>query len=67
MKLEIYKECQDRLPVSRIKRLLEMIIKEEGKANWLARVNLILTDDDRLRDLNLKFRGKDITTDILSF
>lgn len=67
MKLEIFKETAERLPVRRLKKLLELVLDEEGDPDWPATVNLILTDNRRIRQLNQNYRDLDKATDVLSF
>jgi probable rRNA maturation factor len=67
LKLRIHKETSVRIPVTRIHRLFEIVVEEEAEPDSSGQVNLIFTDDDRLRELNRQFRSKDKTTDVLSF
>ena len=67
MKLSIHKEVATRVPVSGIKRLFDLVCDEEAEPGWESRVNVVFTNDKRLRDLNRQFRSKDATTDVLSF
>lgn len=67
MKLVTFKETPIRLPRSRIRKLFEMIVEEEADPEWPAQVNLVLTTDSRVRQLNREFRAKDMATDVLSF
>jgi probable rRNA maturation factor len=67
MKLAIFKETAERLPVSRLKKLMELVIDEEGDPDWPATVNLIVTDNRRIRQLNQQYRDIDKATDVLSF
>lgn len=67
MKLAIFKETVERLPVSRLKKLMELVLDEEGDPDWPATVNLIVTDNRRIRQLNQQYRDIDKATDVLSF
>ena len=53
-----------RLPVARLRTALESIIRREHGAGT---VQMIVVDDTVMRRLNRRFRGKDKTTDVLSF
>ena len=53
-----------RIPVTVVRRLLTAIIaKEDGSGT----VQVIVVDDVTMRRLNRRFKGKDKTTDVLSF
>lgn len=67
MKLRIHKETSVRVPAARIHRLFDMVVGEEAPSGAAGRVNLVFTDDKRLRRLNREFRAKDKATDVLSF
>ena len=51
-------------------RLIELAackaLETEG-AKYAAELSIVVTDDDRVADLNRRYRGKDGTTDVLSF
>jgi len=44
---------------------IEKILKSEGKNN--SGINIIFTNDDEIRQINLDFRLKNSTTDVISF
>lgn len=67
MKLVIFKEIPARLPVGRLHRLFDTVVDAEGNAAWPTSVNLVITDDRRIRRLNKSFRSVDRATDVLSF
>ncbi|MEW6413102.1 MAG: rRNA maturation RNase YbeY [Candidatus Zixiibacteriota bacterium] len=67
MKLHIYKETGGRLPVKRLEKMFDKLSAEEKKPGWQGNVNLVIIDDDRMRELNKRFRKIDKTTDVLSF
>ena len=67
MKLQVHKETAVRTPATRLKKLFELVTEEEAEPGAAGRVNLVFTDDKRLRKLNRDFRSKDKTTDVLSF
>jgi len=45
-------------------KLMQLILKKEGRKGV---VNLVLTDDRKIRKLNLIYRHKDKATDVLAF
>ena len=49
----------------RIVAALEYVLAEEGVSAY--RLSVALVDDDRIRELNRRFLGRDETTDVLSF
>jgi probable rRNA maturation factor len=49
-----------------IKKSAEAVLKEENFGEK-AEVSVLLTDSEEVHALNLEFRGKDKTTDVLSF
>ncbi len=53
-----------RVPRSDLTELARIVLKAE---NCRKNVNLIFVDDSRMYELNSEFRGKDKTTDVLSF
>ncbi|MCP4685368.1 MAG: rRNA maturation RNase YbeY [bacterium] len=67
LKLSIHKEVSIRVPATRIKRLFDLVAEEEAAIGACGHVNLVFTDDNRLRLLNREFRSRDKTTDVLSF
>jgi len=67
MRLEVFKETPARLPIRRLKRLFDMVIRSEGRPGWRGSVNLVICTDARLRSLNRRFRAHDRATDVLSF
>ena len=67
MKLLVYKETRARLPISRIRKLFDLVVRREGKAADTGQINFIICSDARIRNLNRRFRGIDRATDVLSF
>lgn len=59
---DTYKED---LPEELLLAWLSQVLKEVKREDFS--VNLLFTDDERIKDLNNKFRGKDMATDVLSF
>jgi len=49
----------------RLRRFCERVLLEAGAAGW--ELSLLLCDDERMRQLNGRYRGKDRPTDVLSF
>src|SRR6185295_948658 len=50
-----------------VRRAAALALKERTRAQTHRTVNILLADDKRLRALNKKFRGRDKTTNVLSF
>ncbi len=67
MKLRIFKETEVRLPRLRITKLFEVVAEEEAEPDSSSSVNLIFVTNRKIKSLNEKFRGKNTTTDVLSF
>lgn len=67
MRLKIFKESAVRAPVSGLTRLFELIIKDEARPHWSGVINVVFTDNRRIRQLNRQFRSRDVATDVLSF
>jgi probable rRNA maturation factor len=67
MKLNIFREVGGRLPVERLQAMFDKLSAEEKKPGWAGTVNVIFTDDRRIRQLNREFRGVDKPTDVLAF
>jgi probable rRNA maturation factor len=51
---------------SRLRRAAELALKR-GRACHASQLTILLADDARLKDLNHQFRGKNKTTNVLSF
>lgn len=66
MILVIHKDCDLRLPRRALHELACLIGRAEKKSSRMA-VNLIVTNDRRLRTLNRDYRNQDRPTDVLSF
>ncbi len=66
MKLMIHKDCDLRLPRKALGELARLIGRAERKSSRTA-INLIVTNDKRLRSLNRDYRNLDRSTDVLSF
>ncbi len=67
MRLKIYKETEVRVPRAMLSKLFDRVVQGEAETHWQATVNLVFTDDNRLRQLNRQYRKKDRSTDVLSF
>ncbi len=67
MKLSIFREVAARVPKQNIFKLFEKIMSEETEQSAGSKVNLVFTTKKRIRKLNKSHRGKDTTTDVLSF
>lgn len=67
MRLNLFRETTARLPVKRLKKLFDKLSAEEKKPGWSGEVNLVFTDDARIRSLNRQFRHINKATDVLAF
>ena len=67
MNLLTFKETSARIPWQKLEALFELVTAGEARERPSGTINLVFTDDDRIRDLNREFRGKDRPTDVLSF
>jgi probable rRNA maturation factor len=67
MEIEIFNETNEDLEkeLSELKELLMNVSKDEGLDNIL--FNVIIIDNDRIRQLNNNYRGIDRETDVISF
>jgi probable rRNA maturation factor len=65
VKIEIFNTTKQKyLPQKSLAKTVKFILVSEGK-NF--DINVVLTDSNKIRTLNRKFRGKDKSTDVLSF
>lgn len=67
MKLIVYKETKVRIPQTKLHKIFQLISEEEAEPGSSCTVNLIITTDRKIKDLNKSFRQKDKATDVLSF
>lgn len=67
MRLQIYKETATRVPVTALRELFVKLTGREAKRSWKGSINLIFTNDRRIKQLNSEYRGKEKPTDVLSF
>ena len=67
MILNIYKQVEIRLPRQRLNSLFSRLIKKELPKGKEGQINLIFTNDRKLKELNNQFRGINRPTDVLSF
>lgn len=67
MRLSLLKEAKTRVPVTSLRKLFEVVARNEAAASWQAQVNLVFITDKRMKQLNNEYRGKDKPTDVLSF
>ncbi len=56
---------QDKVDVADLEEVVRRTLAKEGLRS--AALTLVITDDDRVRELNRAYRGVDATTDVLSF
>ena len=67
VELRVYKETDIRIPRKKILTLFATVTKQENGTDKRCRVNLIFSDNRRLKSLNRIHRGQDNPTDVLSF
>lgn len=67
MNLKLYKQVTTRIPNQAMQRLFSDVVRHEASPRWQAQVNLVFTTDRRIQELNLQYRGKNMSTDVLSF
>lgn len=67
MKLNIFKEAPGRVPLKRLEKMFAKLSSEEKKPGWSGTINLVFTDDNRIKDLNKRFRHLNKPTDVLAF
>ncbi len=65
--LNIGKEVPVTIPRRKLERLFEVVITAERSRRRRGDINLVFTSPERLRQLNYRFRGRNRTTDVLSF
>jgi probable rRNA maturation factor len=67
MTLRIHKGTTVRIPTKALHRLFDVVVAGEAGKKWQADINLVFTNDRKIRQLNSAYRGKDKATDVLSF
>ncbi len=67
MKLYVHNETKVRLPQKKMASLFEWISDEESDPSSTTTINLIFTDNRRIKKLNSQYRNKNTATDVLSF
>jgi len=68
--LEIYNNYKGELEskdIERIKKFLKEVLRKKGLHPINYDISLVFIDDEKMRELNSKYRNKDSTTDVLSF
>lgn len=66
VKVLIYVESRYKTDRKRIKKVIESVLSENG-IKTIAEVSVALVGDRKMRSLNKEYRGKDQTTNVLSF
>jgi probable rRNA maturation factor len=61
------RDLQDATVPTELPRIAACAALEAVDGSALDRLDIILVDDERMHDLNLRFRGQDKPTDVLSF
>ena len=66
MEIEVFNQYKNDVEyVDLLKELIEFVLKKEKVKNPI--VNVILTDNERIREINFKYRNIDKETDVISF
>lgn len=63
---EIIQSSKNEVDVNKLTNLIEYIYDKEN-VNNKQKLNIILTDNSRLHELNIKYKNIDRSTDVLSF
>jgi probable rRNA maturation factor len=64
--IQVLPGCRGRVPVGDLRRVVRYVLDAEGVAREVD-VEIVLADDEVVRNLNRLYRGKDEPTDVLSF
>lgn len=67
MELHLLKDTDFRLPRQRLQRLFGIVVKQLKATRYTSTINVVFTSDARVKQLNRRYRGKDMRTDVLSF
>jgi len=65
MELLIQNRSRLKIDLKKIKRWVSLILKKPGYQD--SEISILFVDDEEIRVLNKNYRGKDRTTDVLSF
>jgi len=63
----INRQSQLSVSAAKIKRLATQVFKRESKSKVNGQVSICFVDDRFIKDLNLRFLGKPLATDVLAF
>jgi len=66
VKVELHNPTQYNLDNTKVERLLQEIAECEGWSAPLV-VSIVLVDNDRIKELNLSYLGRDYPTDVIAF
>ncbi|MGB9857234.1 MAG: rRNA maturation RNase YbeY [Dictyoglomaceae bacterium] len=69
MSLEIFniEERLNKKENEKLKRFLKEVLKRKGLSPINYDISIVFVDDEKIRELNKKYRNKDNPTDVLSF
>ncbi len=65
MEIDINNLTNDYLNIPFFKKVVEKIIKKEGKSDY--QVSIVFVEEEKIKEINKKYRKKDKATDVLSF
>ncbi len=67
MEIEVFNETNEKLAkeLKELKEFLISVAKDEKLDNII--YNVIIVDNEKIREINREYRGKDMATDVISF
>ncbi|MFA5005207.1 MAG: rRNA maturation RNase YbeY [Candidatus Omnitrophota bacterium] len=63
----INRQCRLAISAAGIRKLATQVFKREAKNKLAGQVNICFVDDRCIKELNQRFLGKPVTTDVLAF
>ena len=65
--IHVFEEFADLVPPGLIEQVVELTLSTEPDRPPSSDVDVVIADDETVKDLNSRFRGLDETTDVLAF